>query len=84
MRLNTVSGKNLNQIEYLAKQLLLVLNNLDSDEPKLSQDLTVLAIETHNEQQLRTRLDKAQQLQEATSKINTWENEGGNMALAVE
>ena len=77
-----MSIKQLNQIEYLTKKLLLTLGELDLVEQNLSQDLTVLAIETHNEQQLRAKLGTAQRLQETIHELNIWDNEGGNQTVS--
>ena len=78
MNLEAVQTKHLNQIEDLAKQLLLVLSNSEWDDHALSQELTVLAIESSNERQLRSKSDADQQAKDASSRLNTWENEDGN------
>jgi hypothetical protein len=84
MNFKTMNVKQLNQIEHLAKKLLLTLDELELVDENLNQDLTVLAIETHNEQKLRLMLDTAQRFQETANKLNIWENEGGHTARAVE
>ena len=83
MTFKMIKSKQLNQIEQLAKQLLLVLSASEVGDQAIFQDLTVLAIETHHEQQLRSTADANEQAKDATHHLNTWESEGGNTGVAL-
>ena len=79
MILGTVNNKQLSQIESLAKQLLLTLSESEWEDTIMCEDLAVLALDARNEQRLRSQADALQEAHDASDRLNTWENEGGNV-----
>jgi hypothetical protein len=78
MNLASVQNKHLNQIEDLAKHLLIALSQVEWESEALSEELTVLAIETSDERKLRAKSDAEQPAKDASNLVSAWENEGGN------
>jgi hypothetical protein len=81
MSLKTIQSRQLNQIEHLAKHLLLALTEAKLGDKRLYEDLSTLSIEIRHEQQLRTQDYLTQRVHDMADKLNIWENEGGNTGI---